>query len=82
MSAPVAAILEAARQVCGLTNDELWIGYYSLGGTADPQTLGAYLAGTAIPSRGQYDVIAQALNDHFVDGGGNHPVPYDEDLTD
>lgn len=80
MNPTMAQILETGRQHAGLSNRELWIGYCSLGGMADPDTLDAYLLGDAIPDRVEYDVIAQALNDSFVDAGGDHPVPYAETL--
>ena len=77
----MAQILEAARQRAGLTNQDLWIGYCSLGGAADPATLDAYLAGTVVPDGVEYDLIAQTLNDSFIETGDNHPVPYAEDLS-
>ena len=81
MTRPMAEILTTAREQAGLSERELWVGYYSLGGTADPQTLNAYLDGTVTPSGPQYDVIAQTLNEVFVGRGENHPVPYAEDLS-
>ena len=77
----MAQILEAARQQAGLTNRDLWLGYCSLGGMAGPATLTAYLAGDVIPTRAEYDLVAQALNDTFVEAGDDHPVPYAEDLS-
>ena len=73
-------ILDAARLRAGLTTRELWIGYCALGGKADPATLDTYLAGTAVPSRLEYDVLAQTLNDVHIAAGEDHPVPYAEDL--
>ena len=81
MSATPAQILEAARQHAGLSRRDLWIGYYAIGGLADPSTLAAYLTGELEPDRFQYDVIAQAINDSFVGAGSDHPVPYAEDLS-
>lgn len=74
-------ILEAARLQAGLTPRELWIGYCALGGMGDPATLRTYLAGTSTPSRLEYDVIAQTLNDAHIGAGEDHPVPYAEDLA-
>jgi hypothetical protein len=73
-------ILEAGRIRAGLTHHELWLGYCALGGMADPATLDTYLAGTATPSRLEYDVIAQTLNDFYIGAGTDLPVPYAEDL--
>lgn len=80
MSPSLAQILEDGRQEAGLSARDLWIGYCSLGGMAGPDRLDDYLAGRAIPELAEYDVIAQALNDTFIDAGGDHPVPYAEDL--
>jgi hypothetical protein len=77
----MAQVLDAGRKRAGLSARDLWLGYHSLGGTADPVTLDAYLDGTATPTSAQYDVIAQTLNDVFVGRGENHPVPYAEDLA-
>lgn len=73
-------ILEAGRVRAGLSNHDLWLGYCALGGMADPATLDTYLAGTATPSRLEYDVIAQTLNDSYLGAGKDHLVPYAEDL--
>ena len=81
MSASMAEILEAGRQHAGLSIQQLWLAYYSLGGNATPLAFDGYLAGTELPVAREYDLIAQALNDHFIDAGENHPVPYAEDLT-
>jgi len=80
MSLTMAQILEAGRQQAGLSHRDLWIGYCALGGMSGPETVDAYLLGDAIPDHLEYDVIAQVLNDSFVDFGGNHPVPYAESL--
>ena len=73
-------ILESARQLAGLTVAELWWAYLMLGGTASPDDVEGYLAGTGQPDDDQYDRLAQALNERFVDLGRNHPVPYAEAL--
>lgn len=65
-----------ARRHAGLSITELWFAYVVLGGTGSMLDVGDYLAGSAVPSRHQYDVLAQALNDEFIGRGGNHPVPY------
>ncbi len=38
--------------------------------------LEAFLYGALRPSSHDHDVIAHALNERFVELGGNHPVPY------
>ncbi len=76
----MSGILNAAREQCGFTVEELWLQYYSLGGTATEAEMRSFLTGEAIPTSPQYDVIAQALNERFVDRDLDHPVPYAEDL--
>jgi hypothetical protein len=78
--APGHQVLEAARSQAGMTLDELWWAYFSLGGTALPNAVQSYLDGSdgrAI----DYDVLAQAINERFLDLGGDHPVPYADELT-
>jgi hypothetical protein len=74
--ARTAEVLETARRQAGMSVTELWFAYAVLGGTGSMLDVGDYLAGSAVPSAHQYDVLAQALNDEFVGRGANHPVPY------
>lgn len=80
MTAPPYAVLEAARTQAGMSFRDLWIGYLAVGGCAVPHAVRAYLRGRAAPPA-EYDMIAQAINDRFVDAGGNHPVPYRDELA-
>ncbi len=41
-----------------------------------------FLYGALRPTKHDHDVIAHALNERFVELGGNHPVPYQEDERD
>jgi hypothetical protein len=36
----------------------------------------AFLYGALQPTPHDHDVLAHALNERFVELGGNHPVPY------
>lgn len=72
-------IIEAARVQAGMTFDELWLAYVGLGGSVAPDVLRAYLGGSTAQLVG-YDVLALAINERFVDQGGDHPVPYSDDL--
>ncbi len=73
--------LDRARRDLGLSVESLWLAYVGLGGTASLIETGRYFAGEApaVTAR-QYDYMAQALNDRYIDIGGNHPVPYSEAL--
>lgn len=72
-------VLEAARVQAEMSVERLWVAYFALGGAASPAAVRSYLAGagTAVID---YDVLAQAINESYVERGGNHPVPYREDL--
>jgi hypothetical protein len=76
---PPHTVLDAARQHAGMSFQDLWIAYFALGGTARPDEVRAYLGGGPVASM-DYDILAQAINERFIDLGGNHPVPYREDL--
>ena len=70
--------LKAGLARSGLTYHELWWRQVAVGGDAGPLELEAYLLGLLDLDPHQYDVIAQALNEHFLDLGQDHPVPYSE----
>lgn len=80
MSMPFHAVLEAARTRAGMSFQDLWIAYFGLGGAKEPEALRAYLAGRG---DGEMDanVVAQAINERFIDQGGDHPVPYGDDFA-
>lgn len=73
--------LDLFRQDAGLSHGELWWRYFELGGMSDPFQLDAFLHGALQPTAHDGDVIAHALNERFVEQGGNHPVPYSGDNT-
>ena len=60
----------------GLSLNELWLRYLALGGTASPAQLEAYTRGRTRPDSYQHNIIAQAINEHFLDHGEDHPVGY------
>ena len=73
------ATLEQARRDAGLSLTELWLRYFELGGMATPMELEALLHDALRASAHEHDVIAVALNERFVELGGDHPVPYTGD---
>ena len=58
----------------GLTPAELWLAYIAIGGTVGKAQVAAYARGQDHPDSYQHNMIAQAINDHFTDRGGDHPV--------
>jgi len=78
---PPISQLERSRRDAGLSVRELWLRYFSLGGMASALELEAFLYGSLTPTPHDHDVIAHALNERFVELGGNHPVPYADDRS-
>lgn len=69
-------LLDRYRREAGLSHEELWIRYFELGGMSTALQVEAYLYGALNPSGHDHDVLAHAINERFVELGGNHPVPY------
>lgn len=83
-SIPLAADndIEAGRLQLGLTNRDLWLGYFELGGNGSLVDVGLWLTGQVrLPLR-DHDVLALVLNEVFNDRGLNHPVAYSGDQTE
>lgn len=70
------SVLEEAMRDSALTTTDLWLRYLSIGGLSMPVEFDAYIRGSLEPDDHQYDLIAAALNDRFVELGGDHPVSY------
>ncbi len=70
--------LDQFRRDAGLSHGDLWLRYFELGGMSNALELEGFLYGVLHPSAHDREVIAQALNERFVELGGNHPVPYSE----
>ncbi len=78
MSTRLAYGLDQYRQRAGLSQVDLWLRYCEVGGMGTALEVEAFLFATLAPSAHDHDLLAQALNDRFVEMGGNHPVPYSE----
>jgi hypothetical protein len=73
--------LDLARQDAGLTQHELWVRYFGLGGMTPALELEAVCHGAMLATDPDHDRIAHALNERFTELGRNHPVPYSEDVS-
>jgi hypothetical protein len=62
----------------GLSYHDLWWRQLAIGGDASALELEAYLLGLLNLSSHQHDLIAQALNEHYLDRNQDHPVAYSE----
>jgi hypothetical protein len=74
--------LDRARRDAGLSQEQLWVRCFELGGMSTAVEFEAILYGALQPSVHDHDIVAHALNERFVELGGNHPVPYLEDADD
>lgn len=74
--------LSDGLDLSGLTYPQLWLIYISIGGCASSTELAHHIATDADPGTVldpfEHNVIAQALNEHFVGLGQDHPVGYRE----
>jgi hypothetical protein len=59
-----------------LSTYSMWVIYYSLGGTATSDEVDAYLLDEGDLEIGQEWVLAQSVNEVFLDADSNHPAPY------
>jgi len=71
-----AGLLESARQLAGISTEDLWVRYVRLGGTLPAETLSEILAGTRTVDGYEHDLIAVALNELFADAGFGNPIDY------
>ncbi len=82
MASPAVSYLEQGRLDAGLTHGELFLRYFELGGMSSALQLEAVLYDALVPSPFDHDILAHALNERFVELGGNHPIPYRSDEPD
>lgn len=70
---------DQGRRAAGLSQAELFLRYFELGGMSSALQLEAFAYGALQPSAHDHDMIAHALNERFVELGGNHPIAYSDD---
>jgi hypothetical protein len=68
--------LQAGMEASGMGYHDLWLRQIAVSGDASELELEAYLLGLLTLDPLQYNIIAQAINEHFIDRGENHPVGY------
>ena len=68
--------LDQYRRDADLSVTDLWLRYFALGGMSTPIELEAYLLGALEPSTYERNLVAHAINEHHLERGGDHPVPY------
>jgi len=81
MSISSAAAIRDGLEQSRWTVVELWRATLGISGSLTPQEVADLTSGQRPSSPFQHDILASALNDHFTDIGGDHPVPYWRDLV-
>ena len=73
--------LEAARRQTGLTLQDLWLRYITVGGRENLIGLQALLRGAAEPTPADHDAVVQALNERFMEMELAQRVAYHHELS-
>lgn len=71
-------VSERTRRDACLSDPDLWLRYFGLGGMGTPDQVRSYLRHGVAPSTHDHDVLAQALNERFSELGRDQPVRYAE----
>ena len=71
--------LAAGLDLSGMTFRQAWLEQVNIGGNLPQLEFEAYVLGLLAPDQYCHDLIAQAINEHFIDQGGDHPVAYYDD---
>jgi DNA-binding SARP family transcriptional activator len=69
-------VSDETRRHAGLSDTDLWIRYFELGGMSTSAEVESYLRRAVAPSDHDHDLLAHALNERFSELGRNHPVQY------
>ena len=72
-------LVELNRRYADLSVEELWWRYFGLGGTSTAPQLDALLHGSVDPTAHEYNLMAAALNERFMEFDPSRSVPYVED---
>ena len=79
-SEPPDRALDDARRDVALTQEDLWLRYFALGGHAMPTEFEAILTGALRPERGDYDIVVHALNERSMELGSRRRWRYSRDV--
>lgn len=71
-------VSDETRRDAALSEPDLWLRYFELGGMSTPAEVDSYLRCASTPSAHEHDMLAHALNERFSELGRDHPVPYAE----
>jgi hypothetical protein len=80
LSAESTAVLQRGYGLTGWTVEQLWIAAMGIGGSMDSRDVEGITSGAKAATPAEHDVLAAALNDHFVERNQDHPIPSWQDL--
>jgi hypothetical protein len=69
---------DAFLQYAAISVRDLWVGCFGLGANYSELQLEAFLYGALRPTSDEYNLMADVLNEHFMDIESNHLVRYIE----
>jgi hypothetical protein len=72
---PVGPVLAGGAQRAGLASEDLYLTYLTFGGEGTAAYIRSVLDGTVEPSAHEYNIIAQAINDRFIELGYDDLLP-------
>jgi hypothetical protein len=73
---PDEVSLHEGMRATDMNYQQLWLNYVGVSGSAGPREVEAYVLGLLTPDAYEHDLIAQAVNEWYIDRGQNHPVGY------
>lgn len=72
--------MRAAIGMLDIPIEELWIDYIGLGGELPLVEIIEFLGGHSPLRERDYDRLAQAINEQFMDRDEDHPFPYADEI--
>jgi hypothetical protein len=68
--------LQEGLDLADISIEQLWLEQVGLGGTVGLLETEAYVLGLLEADAYRHNLLAQALNEHFLEIGQDHPVAY------
>lgn len=68
--------LADGMDLAGLTFPQLWARYFAIGGNGSEADLRRHVDAADCEDDHEHNLIAHAINEAFLDIGGDHPVAY------
>lgn len=71
-----AAAIRHGLRLARWNISDLWVASVAIGGGFSHHDIDQIAAGDRPATAAEHDILALALNEHFVDEGQNHPIHY------